>query len=97
MKTIYWILGIILSPILLVMGIVFFIIAAVIIIAIAILFGLLAFVIYLNKKFKSMIYKIKNTSQKTTEKEKQEKHNWKGQEIVIEQIEEHEEVKHDKI
>ncbi|MFA6889333.1 MAG: hypothetical protein WC254_07600 [Candidatus Woesearchaeota archaeon] len=90
MKKLYWILGIILSPVLLVIGLIFFSIVAVIIIAIAILIGLLAFVMYLNKKFKYLVFRIKNSSKNKENPEHKSNRTGKEHEVIIEQIEEHE-------
>lgn len=85
------VLSILLIPLFLVLGFIFFGAIAVIVLTIIGLVILLSFLFYLNKKFKYYLYHIKSKGEQYTEtktEKKFHKKSEKGEEIVIEQVEE---------
>lgn len=84
-------LSLLLIPFLLIVGFIFFGAIAVIVLTIIGLIILLSFLFYLNKKFKYFLYHVKSKGQQYTETKTEErfhKKTKKGEEIVIEQVEE---------
>lgn len=92
-KKILWIIfGFILLPVALAVGFLFFGVIAAIILVIVVLFALLSFIFYLNRKFKYALYTFRTNgpayTQHTEQTIKKSKHSGKQEEVVIEQIEE---------
>jgi membrane protein insertase Oxa1/YidC/SpoIIIJ len=94
-KKIVWIIvGFILLPIVLAVGVFFFGIVVLIVLGIIILFGTLSFVMYLNRRFKHAMYQFRTKGTEYAEAHVHEKKTYKTQkkgkeqEIVIEHIEE---------
>lgn len=84
-------LSLLLIPFLLIVGFIFFGAIAVIVLTIIGLIILLSFLFYLNKKFKYYMYHIKSKGQQYSETKSEEKFHKKtkkGEEIVIEHVEE---------
>ena len=92
-QRIFWmLLWLLLIPVLLVVGFLFFGIIAIIVICIIAFIVLLSVVIYLNRKFKYFISNVQTKTVKCEEKKVQKKHETKRtrkeKEIIIEYIEE---------
>ena len=91
-KIIWIIIGFILLPLVLAVGVLFFGVIAAIILIIVVLFALLSFIFYLNRRFKYALYKFRTNApgytQRTEQTIKKTKTKGKGEEVVIEQIEE---------
>ena len=93
LKKILWIiLGFILLPIALAVGFLFFGVVAAIILVIIVLFALLSFIFYLNRRFKYALYKFRTNgpsyTKQTEQTIKKTRNTGKEKEVVIEQIEE---------
>lgn len=91
-KIIWIILGFILLPVVLAVGLLFFGIVASIVLVIVVLFALLSFIFYLHRRFKYALYTFRTNgpgyTQRTEQTIKKTKTKGKEQEVVIEQIEE---------
>lgn len=91
-KLIWIILGFILLPVVLAVGFLFFGIVAAIVLVIVVLFVLLSFIFYLNRRFKYALYKFRTNApgytSRTEQTIKKTKTKGKEEEIIIEQIEE---------
>ncbi len=91
-KIIWIILGFILLPVVLAVGFLFFGIVAAIVLVIVLLFGLLSFIFYLNRRLKYALYKFRTNgpeyTQRTEQTIKKTKTKGKEEEVVIEHIEE---------
>ena len=91
-KIIWIIIGFILLPLVLAVGVLFFGVIAAIILIIVVLFALLSFIFYLNRRFKYALYKFRTNApgytQRTEQTIKKTKTKGKEEEVIIEQIEE---------
>lgn len=91
-KIVWIILGFILLPVVLAVGFLFFGVIAAIVLSIILLFAILSFIFYLNRRFKYALYKFRTNApeyeRRTEQTIKKTKTKGKSEEVVIEQIEE---------